>query len=190
MQPLVLVAHRYEAKYLPADTDLVLTGVGMTRAAYATTRAILERCPDPARRAELTVVNLGSVGALRDDLAGIHEPSAVINRDTDTEIVRSLGLEPDEPIPLPGHGPVLGTGDSFVAGGQARARLLEHCDLVDMEGYSVAYACRELGVRLRMIKHVSDAADERALEWKDLVDVSARALAEAYADLIGHELDT
>ncbi len=34
-----------------------------------------------------------------------------------------------------------------------------------------------------MIKHVSDAADEAALAWKDLVDVSARALAQAYAAL-------
>ncbi|NLE97265.1 MAG: nucleosidase, partial [Propionibacterium sp.] len=52
--------------------------------------------------------------------------------------------------------------------------------LVDMEGFAIAHACRELGVELVMIKHVSDPADESSLAWKDVVDLSARALAEAY----------
>lgn len=183
MQRLVLVAHAYEAAHLPADTDLVLTGVGMTQAAVATTRAILERCPDPADRAAWEVVNLGSVGALTAGLTGIQEPSAVINRDVDEELMHRLKLPVHNRIALAGVGPVLGTGDSFVAGGEARERLLSRCELVDMEGYAIAYACRELGVGLRMFKHVSDEADEAALAWKDLVDVSARALAETYAAL-------
>lgn len=182
-RPLVLVAHRREAAHLPAGIDLVLTGVGLVRAAYATTRAILERAPDTDGRTGLLVVNLGSVGALHAHLEGIHEPSAVINRDVDEDMMRGLGLSPDNRIELSGEGPVLGSGDAFVAGGAARELLLGRCELVDMEGFAIAYACRELGVRLRMIKHVSDAADERALAWADLVDRSAQALARAYADL-------
>lgn len=184
-RPLVLVAHAAEAAHLPDDLDLVLTGVGMVQAAYATTRAILERAPEAAQRAELLVVNLGSVGALHAHLEGIHEPSAVINRDVDEDMLRSLGLNPDNRLELDGDGPVLGSGDAFVAGGPARELLLGRCELVDMEGFAIAYACRELGVRLRMIKHVSDAADERALAWTDLVDRSAQALARAYADRVG-----
>lgn len=184
-RPLVLVAHKYEARYLPEDTDLVLTGVGLTRAAVTTTRAILERAPDPESRSELQVVNLGSVGALHPHLEGLHEPSAVINRDVDEEMLRALGFNPDNRIELSGSGPVLGSGDAFVAGGQARDVLLGRCELVDMEGFAIAYACRELGVRLRMIKHVSDAADEAALAWTELVDRSAQSLAEAFAALAG-----
>ncbi len=52
----------------------------------------------------------------------------------------------------------------------------ERADLVDMEGYAVAYACRRLGVPVRLVKHVSDSADESALDWPSLVDASARAL--------------
>jgi adenosylhomocysteine nucleosidase len=179
----VLVAHPWEAAHLPADIDLVITGVGMTPAAVATTRAILDRCPDPAARAGLRAVNLGSCGSLKAELSGIFEPSAVINRDVDEGVLAALGLGVPSRIELVGDGPVLGTGDSFVAGGAARERLLGRCELVDMEGFAVAYACRELGVPLRMVKHVSDAADESALAWKDLVDQSARELAAAYSRL-------
>ncbi|OYO18788.1 nucleosidase [Enemella evansiae] len=181
MRPLVLVAHRWEAAHLPADVDLVITGVGMTPAAVAATREILQRCPDPQSRHELRAINLGSCGALTEGLSGIFEPSAVLNRDIDEEVLAAAGVRVENRIELTGDGPVLGTGDSFVAGGAAREALLGRCDLVDMEGFAIAYACRALGVPLRMIKHVSDSADQQALAWKDLVDRSARALAEAYA---------
>jgi adenosylhomocysteine nucleosidase len=181
--PLVLVAHRWEAAYLPPDVDLVITGVGMTPAAVITTREILHRRPSEADRSELLVINLGSCGSLRAGLAGVIEPSAVINRDVDEEVLAAAGLQVDNHIELMGDGPVLGTGDSFVAGGAIRDQLLTRCDLVDMEGFAIAYACRTLGVPLRMLKHVSDAADESALDWKDLVDESARSLAAAYQRL-------
>lgn len=181
--PIVVVAHRWEAAHLPEGTDLVLTGVGMSQAAVATTEAILQRCPDSAARAELLVINLGSCGSLRAELTGVFEPSSVINRDIDVEVLAAAGIRVQDRIELGGNGPVLGTGDSFVAGGPARERLLGRCDLVDMEGYAIAYACQRLGVPLRMIKHVSDTADEGALAWKDLVDQSARALASAYTGI-------
>ena len=185
MRPLVLVALAQEARYLPVDTDLVLTGAGLTKAAFATTRAILDRAPTPEQRAELLVVNLGSVGALGEHHEDVFEPSAVINRDVDEDLLRALGLPVDNRIELGGAGPVLGSGDAFVAGGEARQALLGRCDVVDMDGFAIAYACRELGVRLRMIKHVSDSADEEALAWAELVDRSARALAGAYRSVVG-----
>ena len=46
-----------------------------------------------------------------------------------------------------------------------RDRLAERADLVDMEGYAVAFACRRLGVPVRLVKHVSDRADDSALDW-------------------------
>ncbi|WP_432558142.1 nucleosidase [Granulicoccus sp. GXG6511] len=185
MRPLVLVALPQEARYLPADTDLVLTGVGLTKAAVATTRAILDRAPAPEQRADLLVVNLGSVGALGPHQEDVFEPSAVINRDVDEEMLRALGFTPDNRIELGGTGPVLGSGDAFVAGGAARQALVGRCDVVDMEGFAIAYACRELGVHLRVIKHISDSADEAALAWTELADRSARALAAAYGRLFG-----
>ncbi|MFW6188729.1 MAG: nucleosidase [Actinomycetota bacterium] len=179
---LVLAAHPLETKYFPDDIDLVLTGVGMSAAAVRTTEAVLARCPDPARRAELTVLNIGSAGALKEGLSGVHEPSRVLNRDVDEELLRTAGFTIDNVIELGGDGPVLATGDSFVAGGPVRDALAARADLVDMEGYAIAWACRHLGVRLRMVKHVSDAADESALAWDELVEVSARDLGAWFRD--------
>lgn len=174
MGDLVVVAATQEAKYLPSDVNVVLTGIGMAQAAVATTRAILEHQPT-------RVVNLGSVGSLDPCIHGIQRPSAVINRDLNADALRAAGLTPDERIELSGDGPVLGTGDSFVAGGPERDALIGRCQLVDMEGFAIAHACRVLGVELVMVKHVSDPATEESLGWKELVDVSARGLAEAYA---------
>lgn len=184
---LVIAAHPAETTYLPPDTDVVLTGIGMSRAATHTSRAILERFPDAGARAALTVANLGSCGALRPGAHGLFEPSVVINRDIDAELMRAMGSDPQDTISLnelgqTGDGSVLATGDSFVAGGPVRDALQQRADLVDMEGFAVAVACRELGVALRMVKHVSDDADEQALDWATRVDQSARALADWWAN--------
>lgn len=176
MSDLVVIAAPQEARHLPSDVRVALTGIGMAQAAVATTRAILEQRPT-------RVVNLGSVGSLDATIHGIQRPSAVINRDLNADALRAAGLTPDERIELGGDGPVLGTGDSFVAGGPERDALLGRCQLVDMEGFAIAHACRVLGVELVMIKHVSDPATEESLGWKELVDVSARALAAAYSEI-------
>jgi nucleoside phosphorylase len=47
-----------------------------------------------------------------------------------------------------------------------------------MEAYGVVYACRAYGVPVRVVKHVSDSADETALDWPALVDASAKVLGE------------
>ena len=48
-----------------------------------------------------------------------------------------------------------------------------------MEGYAVALAAREAGVPVRLVKLVSDDADEAALRtWQDTVADHAHTLAE------------
>ena len=104
-------------------------------------------------------------------------PSTVINHDINGDAIRALGYDPAEVIELDsGDGTVLASGDVFVTDASIRARLAERADLVDMEGYAVAFACRRFGVPVRIVKHVSDAADDSALDWPALVDTSARAL--------------
>lgn len=73
---------------------------------------------------------------------------------------------------------MLATGDTFVADEDARARLARRADLVDMEGYAVAWAAARAGVPCRMVKRVSDEAGEGAdRAWRDAVDDCARDLA-------------
>lgn len=174
MRYLVVSATRAEAAYLPDGLPLVVTGMGKVAAAAATAAA-LAAYDDLAG---LTVVNLGTAGALKDGLVGLHLPSAVLNHDLDADAVRALGYDPRERLDLDGDGPVLATGDAFVTDPVRRAALAERADLVDMEGYAVAYAAQRAGVPVRLVKHVSDNADSAALDWPSLVDASAQVLGD------------
>jgi nucleoside phosphorylase len=171
---LVVSAVAGEARYVPAGVPVVVTGVGKTAAAVATARALARR-----DTSDLVVLNVGTTGALRDGVVGLYLPSQVINHDINADAVRALGLDPQETLHVEGgDGTVLASGDVFVTDPVVRARLAERAHLVDMEAYGVVYACREYGVPVRVVKHVSDSADETALDWPALIDASAKVLGE------------
>lgn len=171
---LVVSAVAGEARYVPDGIPVVVTGVGKTAAAVAVSRALAGR-----DISELVVLNVGTTGALRDGLSGLYLPSMVINHDLNAEAIRAIGLDPQEELHVEGgDGTVLASGDVFVTDPVVRARLAERAHLVDMEAYGVVYACREYGVPVRVVKHVSDSADEAALDWLALVDASAKILGE------------
>lgn len=173
-QVLVVAATRAEAAHVPRHLPVVVTGLGKTAAAVATTRALVG--VDPART---LVVNIGTAGALRDGLEGLHRPGTTINHDMNADAIRALGYDPEERLELDGgDGTVLASGDVFVTDPAVRSVLAEHAHLVDMEGYAVAYACRRMGVPVSLVKHVSDNADESALDWPDVVAASAAVLGE------------
>ncbi len=171
---LVVSAVAGEAKYIPRAVPVVVTGLGKTAAAVATARALGER-----DTSDLVVLNVGTTGALRDGMAGLYLPSQVVNHDINADAVRAIGLDPQETLQVEGgDGTVLASGDVFVTDPVVRARLAERAHLVDMEAYGVVYACREYGAPVRVVKHVSDSADESALDWPALIDASAKVLGE------------
>ncbi len=178
---LVVAATRTEAAHVPGQLPVVVTGLGKTAAAVATTRALAG-----VARAHTLVLNIGTAGALRDGLTGLHLPGTTINHDMNAEAVRALGYDPEERLEVEGgDGTVLASGDVFVTDPAVRAVLAEQAHLVDMEGYAVAYACRRMGVRCRLVKHVSDNADESATDWPDLVAHSAAALGSWLEEQLG-----
>jgi nucleoside phosphorylase len=169
---LIVTATRAEAACVPSHLPVVVTGLGKTAAAVATTRALSGVDPQRTR-----VVNIGTAGALRDGLEGLHVPGATLNHDMNADAIRALGYDPQERLELEdGDETVLASGDVFVTDPALRTVLAKRADLVDMEGYAVAYACRQLGVPVRLVKHVSDNADESALDWPDVVAASAEVL--------------
>lgn len=171
---MVVSAVAAEARYVPEGVPVVVTGVGKTAAAVATARALAA-----ADTTDLVVLNVGTTGALRPGLSGLFLPSEVINHDLNADAIRALGVDPRESLPIEGgDGSVLASGDVFVTDPVVRDRLAERADLVDMEGYGVAFACREFGVPVRLVKHVSDSADEAAFDWPAMVDASAKVLGE------------
>jgi adenosylhomocysteine nucleosidase len=169
---LVVAATAAEAAHVPPSMPLVVTGLGKTAAAVATARALAAQ----PSLIGLTVVNIGTAGSLRDDVVGLHEPGVVLNHDISAEVIRSLGYDARERLTVGASDIVLATGDVFVTDPVVRARLAEQAHLVDMEGYAVAWAAQEFGVPVRLVKHVSDSADESAMGWPAMVEASAVVL--------------
>lgn len=177
---LVVSATRAEGAHVPRRLPLLVTGLGKTAAAAATAEALAS-----ADLEHLTVVNIGTAGSLRPGLSGIFVPSTVLNHDMSADVVRALGYDPQDVLPVDGgDGTVLATGDLFVTEPKVRARLAERAHLVDMEGYAVVYACRRRGVPVRVVKHVSDEADEAAMDWPSLVAHSAAELGRWLEDAL------
>jgi nucleoside phosphorylase len=173
---LIVAATEAEAAYVPDGLPVLITGIGKTAAATALARALATY----GDLGELEVVNIGTAGSLHEHHDGLFEPGAVLNHDISADAIRALGYDPEERLDCGSGsiGVVLASGDVFVTDPEVRARLAEHADLVDMEGYAVVYVAQSFGVPVRLVKHVSDNADESAREWPTLVDHSARALGE------------
>lgn len=195
-RPVLVVALPEEAARLDARLPVLISGPGKVRAASAVAALLATTAPS-------AVINIGTAGGLRDGLEGVHEIATVIQHDFDDDgVFDILGTHYGAPLELGAHlelttglgpgaasglgsGLVLATGDRFVAGGALRDRLAERADLCDMEGYAVALAAREAGVPVRLVKLVSDAADEHAgATWQDtLADHAHRLAAWVHAHL-------
>lgn len=173
-RPLIVAATAAEVAHVSSEIEVLVTGIGKTAAAAGLARHLATRTDLD----DLTMVNLGTAGALHDEHAGLYEVGTVINHEINADAIRALGYDPRERIVIGDHPTVLATGDVFVTDPQVRARLAATAHLVDMEGYAYAYVAVEFGVPIRMVKHVSDNADEGAMEWVALVDRSARLLGE------------
>jgi adenosylhomocysteine nucleosidase len=176
---LVVVAVEEEAAHLPAHLSVLVTGAGKVNAALATTAACLTW--EPA-----TVVNVGTAGALVPGLTGTHEVGEVRQHDLDDAVLyRLTGRHFSAPVVL-GDGPVLVTGDAFVADEAVRDALAATgAGLVDMEAYAVARAARAAGVGVRVVKHVSDSADAAAgRTWTGAVTAASRWLGAWCSDAL------
>jgi adenosylhomocysteine nucleosidase len=173
-RPLLVLAMPEEAQFLDTSLPVLLTGIGKVNAA-ASLAATLARGPAPS-----LVVNLGSAGALRPGLAGLHRVHTVIQHDLDTDFLLKLtGVVYGAPITITTDGSaVLASGDTFIADAGTRDVLAQRADLADMEGYAFAAAATDAGLPVSLVKHVTDEADENAARsWRDSVAVSARDLA-------------
>ncbi|MGL6235710.1 MAG: nucleosidase [Segniliparus sp.] len=174
-QVLVVSATEAEAAGVPADLPTLICGIGKVPAATALTRT-LARWPSPQLP---LVVNVGTAGALRPGLSGLWLPSAVVNHEMNVTSIEEMGIFLTARYELPeGDGSVLATGDVFVTDTALRDRLAVGAQLVDMEGFALAHVCAEFGAKLRIVKHISDEADERATSWPEKVAESAAQLGE------------
>lgn len=166
---LLVAALASELQAFPAELpgfDRLVTGPGKLKAAYGLTRAL-----DAATYDEILVV--GTAGAVDDDLdSGVYEVSAAIQHD-----VQDLDGVVGQHVSLPSHvetgrdGHTIATGDIFVDDADAVGRIRSLGGvLVDMETFSYIWVAQQFGVPIRVLRAVSDRAQDGATQlWDEVV---------------------
>jgi adenosylhomocysteine nucleosidase len=160
MNDLILIAIREEAPELSHMMNVFYTGAGKVNAAITAAELIVKYQPK-------RIINFGTAGGITV-CTGLHECSQFVQRDMNCE---ALGCEPgqtpfetDVAIGTPGL--TCSTGDNFVMDPQ----LLIPADLVDMEAYAIAKACKKHHVEFLCFKYVSDQANATAdTDWRESV---------------------
>jgi adenosylhomocysteine nucleosidase len=177
-------AGRFEA----AGIEVLYTGIGKINAAIALTHRLALACRDGAPPP--LVVNFGTAGSANLPARTLVACRRFVDRDMD---VGALGFAPgvtpfDELPPVLEFAPafpdlpeaVCGSGDSF-----ATAHGGFDCDVVDMEAYALAKACKRAGAPFACAKYVSDGAGQDAAEqWRSNVAGAADRFVALYRDLV------
>jgi adenosylhomocysteine nucleosidase len=171
-----------------ADVDVLYTGVGKVNAAIALMRrlvAIRRGGREPA-----LVVNFGTAGSARLPARTLVACRRFVDRDMDVGALGfAPGVTPFDALPatlefaacFPGLPEVVcGSGDSFATTDHGPA-----CDVVDMEAYALAKACRIEAIPFACAKYVTDGADEHAARhWRENVAGAAAHFLALYRGLV------
>lgn len=160
MNDLILIAIQEEAPDLNHMMNVFYTGAGKVNAAITAGELIAKYQPK-------RIINFGTAGGITVG-TGLHECTQFVQRDMNCV---GLGCKPgqtpfetDVEIGTPGL--TCSTGDNFVMDPQ----LLIPADLVDMEAYAIAKACKKHHVEFLCFKYVSDQANATAdTDWRESV---------------------
>lgn len=180
---LLVAAHESELVAFEPDLpgfDRLLTGVGKLRAAYALTRAL-----DAAHYDEIVVV--GTAGAIDPDLEpGVYDVDAAVQHDVkDLEGVVGQHVSLPPRVTMSPEGVTIATGDHFVDDAVAVTTIRPlGARLVDMESYAYAWVAAQFGVPIRILKAVSDRAQDGATQdWDTAVIACSAQLRERVREL-------
>ncbi len=173
---LLVAALEAELVAFPADLpgfDRLVTGPGKLQGAVALTRALEARTYD-----EILVV--GTAGGIDPALeASVYEVGAAIQHDV-TDIDGIVGQHVSLPtvVPLGRNGVTIATGDHFVDDEDAALAIRAlGGSLVDMETYAYAWVAAQFEVPIRVLKAVSDRAQDDAItDWRETVAICSAQL--------------
>ena len=190
--PAILIAMALPAEaagvFESAGVEVLFTGVGKVNAAVTLTRYLVRlrhESADPP-----LVLNFGTAGSARIPARTLVACRRFVDRDMNVSALGfAHGETPFDELPPTLEFPpvftdlpeaVCGSGDSFATADHGPA-----CDVVDMEAYALAKACKLEGAEFACAKYVSDGADEHAARhWKENVAGAAHRFLELYHDLL------
>lgn len=182
---LLVAALDSELQAFPADLpgfERLVTGPGKLKAAYGLTRAL-----DADDYDEILVV--GTAGAVDDTVTGgIYDVGAAIQHDVqDLDGVVGRHVSLPERVETGRDGVTIATGDSFVDDADAVMRITALGGvLVDMETFAFVWVAQQFGVPIRVLRAVSDRAQDGATTiWDETVAACSAQLWERVRDDYG-----
>jgi adenosylhomocysteine nucleosidase len=184
---LLVAALEAELVAFPSDLpgfDRLVTGPGKLQATYALTRAL-----DAGAYEEILVVGTG--GAIDPLLGGgVHEIRGAIQHDVtdiDGVVGQHVSLPPALEIGGVAEGVVIATGDHFVDDSEAVEVIRPlGASMVDMETYAYIWVAQQFDVPIRVLKSVSDRAQDDAItDWRATVAACSAELRERVRELYG-----
>tara|TARA_Y100001963_G_C6576768_1_gene351463 strand:+ start:18 stop:536 length:519 start_codon:yes stop_codon:yes gene_type:complete len=145
------------------------TGMGMLNASLKVAELIHQLSPD-------LVVNYGTCGACNLNLSGLIECGIISNRhayatlDFNSEIILSKDKNK------------LSSGDDFVT------RTLSNVDVVDMEGYAIAYTCQKYSTKFKCYKYITDYVSFSGYaEWNKNVSDGYPSFLQTFDNYLGEK---
>lgn len=170
-----------------AEVHTALTDIGKIAAVGNLMKKLYEYKPD-------YVLNIGTAGTLNHNVGDIIVSQDYVDRNyqklgalhMDWQISDTFGTN-KLPSVIGGEERfdrfVVNTGDDFVTTGDE----IEG-DIVDMEGYAQAWACRELHIPLLSVKYVTDILGQNSVkQWEEKLAEARKGLTaffEKYADVL------
>jgi len=171
---LLVAALDSELQAFPADLpgfDRLVTGPGKLMAAFGLTRALDAALVVGAQYEEIIVV--GTAGAVDDQVeAGIYDVGTAIQHDVqDLDGVLGRHVSLPHRVETGRDGVTIATGDIFVDDADAVERIRSLGGvLVDMETFSFVWVAQQFEVPIRVLRVVSDRAQDGATQiWDDVV---------------------
>ena len=162
MKDIIIIALEHEAPKMAKWENVFFSGVGKVNAALTAGKLIERYQPR-------TVWNFGTAGGIKFE-SGIHQMKKFVQRDMQCCVfgfeAGQTPFEEDSRIITFGQGLTCSTGDNFISD----PNLEIPADVVEMEAYAIAKACKQAGVDFKCFKYISDSADENASkDWQDTV---------------------
>ena len=178
---LLVAALEAELVAFPPDLagfDRLVTGPGKLQATYALTRAL--DCGRLRRDRRRRHRGRDRPAARRDRLRGRRGDPA--RRHRHRRHRRAARLAAATRVELGRDGVTIATGDHFVDDAEAVAVIRPlGAGLVDMETYAYAWVAAQFGVPIRVLKSVSDRAQDDAItDWRTTVTACSAQLRERF----------
>jgi len=148
--------------YFNDDIVLIESGIGKTASAYATTHLINVWQPDH-------IINIGLCGGINPDLKigdtflvnDVHQADVYKPFEGYEDFVAHITLE-NSYCKVKSKSASLATVDKFVDRIDSSLGFELSADIVDMEGYSVAYVCQQYRKQCCLIKSICDMCNENS----------------------------